>query len=284
MAQNRVQSTDALFTEDQIVYIADYSSNMTNDSLVSLTNATWTNIGSLTEFGREAAIETVQPPSQNCEHEQQVASMKENVNVTIQELSQTNYNKMLGGTAQAVTVAGSSTSTTESYTTGNISTSIERFYPFAEQNWSSTSASIPVTPENIIIDGSSTYLADQDYLLLQNEDYYFGFAIQSTGAHTSTSTLGIAYDFAPKAQNILYHGGADELTPIMMKVYSIYSDGRTITTYYPRVEYQSGGAVADKGANSGEFKDMAFSLQAREHEFYTYSGRKQYKVEVQTTA
>ena len=69
MAQATVQSTNALYSEDQIVYIASYSTSMTNDSLSSLTGASWTHLGALTEFSREGKLETQQPPSMNVEHD-----------------------------------------------------------------------------------------------------------------------------------------------------------------------------------------------------------------------
>ncbi len=88
----------------------------------------------------------------------------------------------------------------------------------------------------------------------------------------------------PKGSNILAFGGSDELTPFMMKVYSIYSDGRTLTSYYPRVEYNSGGAIADKDQASGAWKDMKFTLEAREHQSYTWNSQKKYRIDIQTTS
>ncbi len=282
--QNTVQSTNALFPEDAIMYIANYSTSMTNDSLVSLTGATWTNLGALTEMSAESKIETKQPASVNVEHEQVISKMAETINVTIQELNMTNYNKLMGQTAQSVSVAGSTTSAIETYAAGSVSTAAEKFYRFDNQNWTSTSATIPITPSNIVISGSSTYVIGVSYEVLQDEDSYWGWKIESTGAFTSTSALTISYGFTPKSQSILYHGGADTLQPCMLKIYSIYADGRTITTYYPRVEYVSGGSINHKAGGSGEFKDMKFGLEAREHQSYTYNSRKQYKIEVQTTA
>jgi hypothetical protein len=285
MSQNTVQSSDALYPEDEIVYIATYSTSMTNDSLASLTGASWTNIGALSEFSRDAKIETQQPPSQNVEHQQVISRMVETINLSIQELKMANYRKLSGLTAYSTNTAGTTATTSYSYTTSAFpSTAIEMFIEFKSQNWSSTHAERPVTPGSIIITGSSTYVLDQDYLVLQNENYHFGFAIQTTGNISSTISLTVAYSFAPKAQDILVYGGADELTPFMLKIYSLYADGRTITTYYPRVEYVSGGSINDKQGNSGEFKDMKFSLEAREHESYIWNSKKVLRIDIQTTA
>ena len=282
MAQNVVQSSDALYIEDQIAYYATYSTSLTDDSLAGISGASWTNLGALSEFSRESAIETQQPPSQNVEHEQIISKMAENINITLQELNMTNYNVIMGSPAQAVTVAGTTSSTSESYAAAVISTSAEKLYLFTQQNW--TTAVAPITPSSIIISGSSTYVLDQDYEILQGPNNYWGFVMFSTGAFTSTDTIALTYAFTPKSQSQLWHGGADELTPFMVKVYSIYADSRTVTTYYPRVEYVSGGSINDKAQGSGEYKDMGFTLQAREHPDYTYNSRKQFKIEVQTTA
>lgn len=282
MPQNTVQSTNQLYPEDQIVYVADYSTGLVVDSLASLTGASWSNIGALAEFSREAKIETQQPPSMNVEHAQQISKMSETLNLTIQELNQAVYNKLMGNTAQAVTVAGSSTNATDTYSSNTVN--FDKLYLFNNQNWSSTSSTLPVTPASIVLYGSSTYVIAKDYDIIKDQNGQFGFVVFSTGGGTTASTYVLTYTFAPKAQSILYHGDADSLSPFMMKVYSIYSDGRTLTTYYPRVEYISGGAINDKAGNSGEFKDMKFSLEAREHDSYTYQSRNIYKIEVQTTA
>lgn len=276
--QNTVQSTSKLYLADEIVYIADYSTSMTNDSLNSLTGASWVNLGALTEFSREANIEAVTPPSQNVEHETVINRMAETINLTIQELLQSNYNKLLGGSGQAQTVAGSSTNTSVTYAAGVVSTAVEKFYKFPQQNYSSTGVAVP---GSVVISGSSTYVAGVSYEVIQDSNGDFGFFITSTGAHTSTSALVVAITYAPKAQEILWHGGADSLTPFMLKVYSVYSDGRAITAYYPYVNYVSGGAVTDK--NIGEFKDIAFTVEAKEHPTFLYNSRKQFRIDIQST-
>lgn len=285
MSMNSVQSSNVLFPEDEIVYLASYSTSMVSDALTSLTGASWTNLGALSEVSRESGVESITPASQNVTFPSQISKQEEKINITLQELNMTNYNKLMGSPAQAVTVAGTSTSASTSYAAGFWTTSIDKFVVFPEQNWTSTSASIPIVPSSIIISGSSTYVAGVTYRVSQNEDLYWGFMLYSTGSHTSTSVLTVAWGFTPKSQSILYHTEYDgSLTPFMLKFYSIYSDGRTITSYYPRVEYQSGGAIADKKGDSGEFKEMKFSLTAKVHDSFTYGGDKIYKVEVQTTA
>jgi hypothetical protein len=285
MAMNQVQSTGVLFPEDEIVYIAPHSTSMVNDALTSFTGAVWTNLGALAEVSRESGVESITPASQNVSFQSQISKQEEKINITLQELNMSNYNRLMGSPAQAVTVVGTSTSASTSYAAGFWSTATDKFFTFPQQSWSSTSASIPIVPTSIILSGSSTYVAGVTYRVTQNDSLNWGILLLSTGAISSTDTLTLSFDYKPKSQSILYHTEYDgSLTPFMLKFYSIYSDGRTITSYYPRVEYQSGGAIADKKGDSGEFKEMKFSLTAKLHDTYTYSGNKVYKVEVQTTA
>jgi hypothetical protein len=292
MAQNIVQSTNNIFIEDEIWYIANYSTSMTNNSLNSLTGATWNNIGSLADFSVEPKIDTIQPPSVNVEHDQYVSRMAETINVTLQELNMTIYNQIMGSMGQSQAITGSSTSVIDTYTTNAYpSTSIERFTAFTQQNWgssggaTSTSATIPIVPTGIVISGSSTFVNDVDYLIMQDDSYNWGFVIQSTGHITSTggASLTISYSFVPKAQDIIWDGGADTITPFMLKRYSITADNRTLTIYYPRVTYISGGGITPKKAGTGEIKDIKFVLEAREHPSFTYNSRKQYRITVKTT-
>jgi hypothetical protein len=275
MAQNEVQSSNALFWEDMVVYIADYSTSLVNDSKASLTGASWTNLGAVTEFSRESAIETAQPPSMNVEHQQQVTKMAENINVTLQELTFENYNKLIGAAAQSVTVTGSSTEASDT----SAGTELNFFYKFAQQSWSSTSSTIPIAPTDIIISGAGAYTTPEQYEIIQDANFQWGIMFTSTGGASTDAGHTAAYDFFPRAGTDLYHGGADELTPFMICVYALMADGRTLTSYYPRVEFVSGGAISDKAQGSGEYKDIPFTLQAREHESYTYGSRKQYKLD-----
>jgi hypothetical protein len=282
--KNTVQSTSKLYLADEIVYIGSYSTAMTNDSYASLTGAAWTNLGALSDFSREPKIDAAVPPSQNVEHETVITRMAETINLTVQELTQANYNKLMGGSAQAVNVTGSSTSNIETYSTGTLSTAVISFHKFVQQNWSTTSATIPVTPASIVVAGSSTYVLGVSYDVIQDADFNWGFVVVSTGAITSTAAITVSYTYAPKTADILYHGGADNLTPFMLKVYSVYADGRALLTYYPYVNYMSGGAVADKAGGKAEYKDMKFTVEAKEHPTYTYLSRKQFRIDVQTTA
>jgi hypothetical protein len=282
--QNTVQSTSKLYLADEIVYIASYSTGMANDSYASLTGASWTNLGALSEFSREPKIDASTPPSQNVEHETVITRMAETINLTVQELTQANYNKLMGGSAQAVSISGSSTAIIESYSTGTLSTAVISFHKFTQQNWSTTSATIPISPTGIVIGGSSTYVLGVSYDVIQNEIFEWGFVVVSTGGITSSAAITVNYSYTPKSASVLYHGGADNLTPYMMKVYSVYSDGRALLTYYPYCNYMSGGAVSDKAGGKGEYKDMKFTIEAKEHPTYTYLNRKQFRIDIQTTA
>lgn len=281
--QNTVQSTSKLYLADEIVYISTYSTSMTNDSLASLTGAAWTNLGALSEFSREAKIEAVTPASQNVLHETVINTMGETINLTLQELTQANYNKLMGGAGQAVATVATATTAADSYSTSAFpSTAAAKFIKFKNQSWSTTSATIPISPSGIVITGSSTHVLNNSYSVLQNEFNEWGFEIYTTGQISSTIALTVAYGYIPKASNALYMGGADNLTPFMLKVYSVYSDGRMLTAYYPYVNYISGGAIADK--KLGEYKDIKFTVEAREHPSFTYLSKRQFRIDLQSTA
>jgi hypothetical protein len=83
---------------------------------------------------------------------------------------------------------------------------------------------------------------------------------------------------------ILYNGGADSLNPYMLWEYATYSDGRSIQTYFPYVHYVSGGADSPKSQGTGEYRDMAFTAEARESTTLLYNNRVQYKIELASTA
>jgi hypothetical protein len=71
----------------------------------------------------------------------------------------------------------------------------------------------------------------------------------------------------------------------MMKVTTKLSDGRSRWTFYPNVHYMSGGgAPAPKTQGSGEFQTQAFTLEARESTAVVYNNRKQFRIEVFSTA
>lgn len=92
-------------------------------------------------------------------------------------------------------------------------------------------------------------------------------------------------DPSSAAAVVMYSGDADTLSAMCMKVMTSLSDNRTRWTFYPYVHYVSGGAAPNpKAQGTGEFQTQAFTLEARESTALTYGGRKQFRIEVFSTA
>jgi hypothetical protein len=286
MAQNVVQNKDDLYLEDVIVYIADYSTAMVNDSITSFTGASWTNIGSVGEFSRETAAETVTPDSFNVEHDQVITKEAENLTLNVQEIEFDIINKLKGLTGQQVTVSATATSTDFVIVASQLS--LYESVKFPQQDFSG-SATVPQaissTDVTIYVDGSTgVALTSTSYSIVEMNDGQgnYGLVPISTGWDVTLAS-SVTYNVTPKAQSITYNGGADEITPFMMWIDANMSDGRNIKSYYPEVYYVSGGAVADSAQGTGQYKNVPFSLQGREHKTYTYNSRRQYKVEIKST-
>jgi hypothetical protein len=285
MPQNVVQNSDNLFLEDVIVYYATYSTSLTNDSLSSITGASWNNIGSLLEFSRESAIETATPESFNVEHDQVITRENENINMTIQEIDYDTYQVLSGSIAQQQTVAGSTTDETYVIAANGIAALYDPVQ-LPQQNYegnSSTPVAVATSNVSIYVDGStSTPLTSTSYdiVLLPNGNY--ALTAISTGWDITLAS-SVTYVYTPRASNVLWFGGADETTPFMLWVYSIQADGRTLETFYPEVYYVSGGTVTDAAQGTGTYKNVPFGLQAREHKSFTYNGRRQMKIERKST-
>jgi len=102
---------------------------------------------------------------------------------------------------------------------------------------------------------------------------------------STTVTIVGSTSSSAAAAEVLYSGDADALTPMMIKVMTTLSDHRSRWVFYPYVHYVSGGgAFNPKTQGSGELQTAAFTLEARESTAVTYNSRKQYKIEVYSTA
>lgn len=99
-----------------------------------------------------------------------------------------------------------------------------------------------------------------------------------------STTLDLMGGTSAASLDVLYSGDADVITPCMLWEIATYSDNRTRQTYFPRVFYVSGGSFNPKNQGSGEYGDMGFVLEARESTALTYNSRKQYRIELQSTA
>ena len=102
--------------------------------------------------------------------------------------------------------------------------------------------------------------------------------VSTTLAVFSTSMSGATAD-------VLYSGDADAITPCSLKFVTTLADGRTKWVFFPKCLYVSGGAASNpKGQGTGEYQDQAFVLRAAESTALTYNSRKQYRIEVFSTA
>lgn len=289
MAQNVVQNKDQLFLEDAIVYIANYSTSLTNDSLADITGASWTNIGSIGELTREASIETVQPEAFNVEHDQVITKESENITLNVQEINQTNINKMMGASGQSV--ATSSTETSTSFVIAANTLSVYEPYKYPSQDFAgnaTTPQALASTDFTIYVDGSTAAAVPSSaYTIIQLNDGQgnYGLSFLSTVSSNVdlTQASSVTYNYTPRTNSQLWYGGADELTPFMMWISAVMADSRQLDTYYPEVHYVSGGAITDSAQASGAFKNVSFTLNAREHTSFTYNNRRIYKIEQSST-
>lgn len=282
MAQTVVQNKDELYLEDAIVYIADYSTSLTNDVDTDVVGATWTNIGAIGELTREAQIESSQPEAFNVEHDQVITKESENLTFTVQEINQTNINKLMGAMGQAVTTSGSSTNT--SFVIA--SSQVELYEPtkLPEQDFSGNATSPQALDEadiDVFVDGSTgAAVSTAAYRIVQLNDGQGNYGITPiTTAWDVSLASSITERFVPRSNSELFFGGADELTPIMVWISAVMADSRQIDTFYPETFYVSGGAITDAAQASGAFKNVSFTLNAREHKSYTKNSRRVYKIE-----
>jgi hypothetical protein len=289
MAQNVVQNKDELYLEDAIVYIASYSTSLTNDAITDITGASWTNIGSIGELTREAQIETVQPESFNVEHDQIITKESENITFTVQEINQTNINTLMGASGQAV--ATSSTETSTNFVIAANTLSVFEPYKYPAQDFAgnaTTPQALASTDFTIYVDGSTAAAVPSSaYTIVQLNDGQGNYGISFLSTESSnvdlTQASSISYNYTPRANSQLWYGGADELTPYMIWISASMADGRQLDTYYPEVHYVSGGAITDSAQASGAFKNISFTVNARQHESFTYNNRRIYKIEQSST-
>ena len=277
MAQNTVQNANDLYSADEILYIADYIADPTDDSITDFQSATWTNIGALSEFAREGANETSQPPSQNVEHTQTITKQQSKITFGVQELNADNLVKLASGIIKKQVVASTTVSgATQTSLSGAWDVNIA--YKIENQNGDKTAPTI-----NSVIgatDGALTANDDYDIIKVGDEWYIvFQDLASATNLTTTSQDITINYDYTPNAQTRMYSVETDVVTPLMFKVVTVEADGRVIETYYPRVELSNPGDISDKAQDSGEFKDIKFEFTAKLHDNYTYSGNKVLKVD-----
>jgi len=108
--------------------------------------------------------------------------------------------------------------------------------------------------------------------------------LRGTMSQQVTTSLDLIGGTSAADLEVLYSGDADTVTACMLWEIATYSDGRTRQAYFPYVFYVSGGSYSAKSQGTGEYGDMGFQLEARESPVLTYNNRKQYRIELLSTA
>jgi hypothetical protein len=268
MAQNTVQDTSALYVKDVIVYQAPYIENPTDDSTSSIDGAPWVNMGCLVEANREAAKESSEPTTFNCDADNVITVEQETINVNIAELSADNIQRMMGSNlAFKKVVAGTPVvGATQTESSGDWGYND----PFKIENQNASGAIISVTSVTGGTDG--LLVADTDYFVGQNANGDTIITlIDSTTITTEAQNMVVVYDYTPAAEEQIWEGGADIVDSYMLRFKATMSDGRILMVDYVRVQYSSGGTIQDQDKNSADYKQAPFVLTAKEHPNFTYN-------------
>lgn len=157
----------------------------------------------------------------------------------------------------------------------------------AEFSVESANASIQPGALNVEHDQIITKEAEAINITLQEFNSSIVNILRGEAAQQVSTNVAVVGSTDPSsaAAEVMYSGDADTLEPFMMKVHASLSDGRTKWTFYPFVHYISGGAAPNpKAQGTGEFQTQSFSLEARESTALTYNSRKQFRIEVYSTA
>lgn len=155
----------------------------------------------------------------------------------------------------------------------------------AEFSVESANASVQPGALNVEHDQIITKEAETINITLQEFNSSIVNILRGEAAQEVSTTADILGGSSGDTAVAMYSGDADTLQPFIMKVHTTLSDGRTRWTFYPFVHYVSGGAAPNpKAQGTGEFQTQAFTLEARESTALTYNSRKQYRIEVFSTA
>jgi hypothetical protein len=274
MAQETVQNTNDLYVEDMTISYADYISNPTDDSIADFTGASWTRLGAVEEGGSTSGIETATPPAMNVEHTNVTTVQQETIDLTVQELNADAIVKLMGGLVDKETVAGTPVAGA-SQVVASGGWGYNDFILIENQNGDGSA----ITVNSVTGGTDGALVSGTDFFEGTNDAGQYGvFVIDSATVTTESQTMTIDYDYTPNAETRIYLGGQETQTQFMLRFQSTQSDGRQIDIIFPRVEYVSGGSIVHQAFNSESFKNIPFSLVAKEHDNYTQNGKKRLRI------
>ncbi len=149
------------------------------------------------------------------------------------------------------------------------------------------SANATVQPASLNVEHGQIITKEEETINITLQEYNSNIVNYLRGGISQQVTTNLAAVGSSKtsvALDLMYSGGADTITPCMLRFKTVLSDGRTKQIWYPKVLYVSGGAASNpKGQGTGEYQDQAFSMRASESTAMTYGSRNQYRIETFST-
>lgn len=149
------------------------------------------------------------------------------------------------------------------------------------------SANATVQPASLNVEHGQIITKEEETINITLQEYNSSIVNYLRGGvsqQVSTNLAAIGSSKTSVSLDVMYSGGADTITPCMLRFKTILSDGRTKQIFYPKVLYVSGGAASNpKGQGSGEYQDQAFSLRAAESTAMAYTSRNVYRIECFST-
>ncbi len=151
------------------------------------------------------------------------------------------------------------------------------------------SANATVQPASLNVEHGQIITKEEETINLTLQEYNSSIVNLLRGGVSQqvTTSIGVfstASSNVAVAVDVMYSGGADTITPCMLKFKTTLSDGRTKQIFYPKVLYVSGGAASNpKGQGTGEYQDQAFSLRAAESTAILLNSRSVYRIECFST-
>lgn len=147
-------------------------------------------------------------------------------------------------------------------------------------NASAIPGSLNVEHESVI-----TKEAETINITLQEDNPTIKNILRGEAGQQVSTTLDLMGGTSDASLSILYSGDADVLEKFALWVYWKNSEGRSKSIFYPACNYISGGAGANpKAQGSGEFQDTPFTIEARESTAFLFGTRKQFRIEMESTA
>lgn len=177
---------------------------------------------------------------------------------------------------------------TSSITTSTMLSTATTWYrvgALAELSVEAANASVQPASMNVEHSQVVTKEAETINITIQEQNPTILNILRGASAQSVSTTLDVLSSTSTAVCTILYSGDNNTLTPMMIWITSRYSDGRSKSSIYPYVHYVSGGGSGNpKAQGTGEYQDIKFTLEARESTCFLFNNRKQFRIEVWSTA